>query len=150
MRPRYLLAIALVALIGSLAAASQRTTAPVLEVYKTPTCGCCGNWVEHLRAEGFTVNVTDLNDLSAIKRSGKVPASLQSCHTAKVGNYVVEGHVPAADIRKLLDERPAVAGIAVPGMPIGSPGMEVAGVAAQKYNVMAFDGAGKTSVFASH
>lgn len=150
MRKRYVWALLIVGLAGSFAAAGQRTAAPAIEVYKTPTCGCCGKWVDHLRAAGFTVNVTDLNDLADVKRTSGIPANLQSCHTAKVGEYVVEGHVPAADVKKLLAERPAVKGIAVSGMPIGSPGMEVAGVPAQRYDVMAFDAAGKTRVFASH
>jgi hypothetical protein len=145
-----LLAFVMAGVIGSIAAGAQRTAAPVLEVFKTPTCGCCGLWVEHLRAEGFTVRVTDLPDLSSIKTTSKIPAHLQSCHTGKIGDYVIEGHVPAGDIRKLLDERPAVAGIAVPGMPIGSPGMEVAGVPSQRYDVVAFDAEGKSRVFASH
>ncbi|MDG2049590.1 MAG: DUF411 domain-containing protein [Myxococcota bacterium] len=96
----------------------------MIQVYKTPTCGCCGNWVNHLRAAGFDVKTTDLPDLTALKRSNGVPQSMASCHTALVGGYVIEGHVPASDIRRLLKERPRVAGLAVPGMPMGSPGME--------------------------
>ena len=151
MRKR-LLTVVLAGLLGSMAmgAGVQRAAGPVVEVYKTPTCGCCGTWVEHLRADGFTVRVTDMPDLSRIKSSNRIPPSLQSCHTAKVGSYVVEGHVPAQDIRKVLATRPAIAGVAVAGMPIGSPGMEVAGVRPQPYDVMAFDAQGKTSVFASH
>jgi hypothetical protein len=141
----------MVGLLGSIALIAQRSVAPpVIEVYKTPTCGCCGKWVEHLRAEGFEVRVSDMDDLSAVKASNRIPENLQSCHTGKVGNYVVEGHVPAQDIRKLLAERPPVAGIAVPGMPIGSPGMEVQGVKPQAYDVIAFDSQGTRRVFASH
>jgi hypothetical protein len=141
----------MVGLLGSIALIAQRSVAPpVIEVYKTPTCGCCGKWVEHLRAEGFEVRVSDMDDLSAVKASNRIPENLQSCHTGKVGNYVVEGHVPAQDIRKLLAERPPVAGIAVPGMPIGSPGMEVQGVKPQAYDVIAFARQGTRRVFASH
>jgi hypothetical protein len=143
------MAVLVTALLGSIAAGAQRPSAPVVEVYKTPTCGCCGKWVEHLRADGFTVRVTDLNDLSGVKKTRGVPAQLQSCHTATVGDYVIEGHVPAQDVRRLLKERPAVAGIAVAGMPIGSPGMEVNDIV-HPYNVMAFDKQGKARVFASH
>jgi hypothetical protein len=143
------MAVLVTALLGSIAAGAQRPSAPVVEVYKTPTCGCCGKWVEHLRADGFTVRVTDLNDLSGVKKTRGVPAQLQSCHTATVGDYVIEGHVPAEDVRRLLKERPAVAGIAVAGMPIGSPGMEVNDIV-HPYNVMAFDKQGKARVFASH
>jgi hypothetical protein len=148
---RNLIAVVMVGLLGSMALVAQRNAAaPVIEVYKTPTCGCCGKWVDYLRTEGFEVRVSDMNDLTDIKASNGIPDSLHSCHTGKVGNYVVEGHVPAQDIRKLLAERPAVAGIAVPGMPIGSPGMEVAGVKPQAFDTIAFDSRGNRRVFASH
>ena len=148
---RNLIAVVLVGLLGSMALVAQRNAAaPVIEVYKTPTCGCCGKWVDYLRAEGFEVRVSDLDDLTSVKASNKIPENLQSCHTGKVGNYIVEGHVPAQDIRKLLAERPAIAGIAVPGMPIGSPGMEVAGVKPQAFDTIAFDSQGTRRVFASH
>jgi hypothetical protein len=122
---------------------------PTLTVYKTPTCGCCKNWVEHVKAAGFTVEVHDLDDLAEIKAEAGVPRSARSCHTAIVDGYAVEGHVPAETIRRLLRERPKVAGIAVPGMPAGSPGMEVPG-RTDKYDVIAFDGSGGTSVYESH
>jgi hypothetical protein len=121
-----------------------------LQVYKDPTCGCCSLWVEHLRKAGFSATVTDAEDMSAIKAKHGVPTQARSCHTAIVDGYVIEGHVPAADIQRLLKERPKIVGIAVPGMPIGSPGMEVASVKPQPYDVLAFDKAGQTSVFASH
>jgi len=123
---------------------------PVVEVYKTVTCGCCANWVTHLQQHGFTTNVTDVDDIGAVKAKYNVPGRVHSCHTAVVDGYVVEGHVPAADVRRLLEERPAVAGIAVPGMPIGSPGMEVPGMAPQSYNVFAFDRQGQLQIYASH
>ena len=121
-----------------------------MTVHKTPTCGCCRAWVDHLRAQGFHVETVDRDDLTMVKAANGVPGGLQSCHTATVGGYVVEGHVPAGDIRRLLAERPAVAGIAVPGMPVGSPGMEVPGTPTERYDVVSFDRAGATQVFASH
>jgi len=121
-----------------------------VQVYKDPTCGCCALWVEHLRKAGFTATVTDVEDMTALKTKHGVPPRARSCHTAVTGDYVIEGHVPAADVQRLLKERPSVVGIGVPGMPIGSPGMEVAGVKPQPYDVLAFDKAGQTTVFASH
>lgn len=93
-------------------------------VYKSPTCGCCGAWIDHVRDSGFEVEVKDVYDLDPIKASAGVPGEMESCHTAMIDGYVVEGHVPASDIKRLLAEKPDVKGIAVPGMPIGSPGME--------------------------
>ncbi len=153
---RYVAIIPVVALAVPLGAAAVSVhtddhAAPVaVTVYKNAQCGCCRSWVEHLRKEGFTVTANDVDDLAAIKRKLGVPASLASCHTAVVGAYVVEGHVPAADIRKLLAEKPKLAGIGVPGMPVGSPGMEVPGLPADKYDVTAFTKEGKQRVFASH
>ncbi len=119
-----------------------------VEVYKSPTCGCCTAWVEHLQANGFTVNVTDLNDLTPIKLSNGITHELASCHTALVGGYVIEGHVPAREIVRLLDERPPVVGLAVPGMPMGSPGME--GPRSEPYDVLSYDRNGNTRIFASY
>jgi hypothetical protein len=121
-----------------------------VQVFKDPTCGCCSLWVEHLRKAGFSATVTDSDDMAAIKTKLGVPQKARSCHTASVDGYVIEGHVPAADVQRLLKERPKVVGIGVPGMPIGSPGMEVANVKAQAYDVLAFDKAGQTTVFASY
>lgn len=132
------------------AACAGQGPAALVEVYKTPTCGCCSLWVDHMRAAGFTVRTTDLRDLSAVKAKHHVPSQLQSCHTAIVDGYVVEGHIPAADVRKLLKERPAVAGIAVPGMPAGSPGMEIPSGQTQPYAVVAFEKNGNTRVFTQH
>lgn len=117
-----------------------------LLVYKDPNCGCCHNWVEIMRTSGFEVSVRDTGDMPSIKTRYKVGPKLASCHTALVGGYVVEGHVPADVIRKLLAEKPKVLGIAVPGMPVGSPGME--GGRKDAYDVLTFDAAGKTTVFA--
>ena len=98
--------------------------ASVIQVYKTPTCGCCTKWIDHLRAEGFEVKATDLRSLDQLKAMNGVPQDLAACHTGLVGGYVIERHVPASDIRRLLAEKPDVSGLAVPGMPMGSPGME--------------------------
>lgn len=118
---------------------------PVVAVYKDPGCECCARWVKHLSASGFVTTVRDTPDMASIKRTMGVPDALQSCHTAVVGKYVVEGHVPADAIKKLLAEKPAVIGLAVPGMPVGSPGME--GSPKQPYSVIAFERDGKTRVF---
>lgn len=118
-------------------------------VYKSPTCGCCSLWVDHLRANGFRVETHDVANLDAVRRQAGVPARLGSCHTARVGGYVIEGHVPAAEIRRLLQSRPRVDGLAVPGMPIGSPGMEMGG-RIDAYDVLAFNRAGETTVFARY
>jgi hypothetical protein len=123
---------------------------PAVQVYKDPTCGCCSLWVEHLRKAGFSATVSDVQDMNAVKDTYGVPPQARSCHTAVVNGYTIEGHVPAADVQRLLKERPRVVGIGVPGMPIGSPGMEVANVKPQAYDVLAFDKAGQTTVFASH
>lgn len=138
------------ALVGGAAAqpASRPAAAKVpIKVYKTPTCGCCAKWVDHMKANGFEPTVQDMPDLAAIKVESRVPAPLQSCHTALVDGYVVEGHVPADAVHRLLKEKPSdVAGIAVPGMPIGSPGMEQ-GPRKDPYEIVAFDKAGKSSTF---
>jgi hypothetical protein len=139
-----------VLMLVSGAAWAQRDQKPTIDVFKTSTCGCCKIWVEHLRSSGFTVKTTDVEDLSGIKAKHGVPSKLQSCHTGVVDGYVVEGHVPAADIHRILKERPKVAGLAVPGMPIGSPGMEVKGVTPQPFDVMAFEKGGKSTVYSSH
>ena len=123
-------------------------TDPVVEVYKSPTCGCCSVWVTHLEEHGFSVKTNDVRSMGGVKQEAGVPRGVYSCHTAFVDGYVVEGHVPAEDIQRLLDERPAVAGIGVGGMPIGSPGME--GPNPQPYDVLAFDEDGNLSHFASH
>src|SRR5919201_214357 len=108
-----------------------------ITVFKDPNCGCCKNWIQYLRQHGFDVVSRDTSDLSGVKLTAHVPTKLQSCHTAFVNGYVVEGHVPAADIERLLRERPKVAGLAVPGMPAGSPGMEI-GSRVVHYDVIAF------------
>jgi hypothetical protein len=131
------------------AGAADAATAPKVKitVYKSAACGCCTKWVDHMNASGFVVDAKDVEDLDAIKRTMGVPASLQSCHTGIVGRYVVEGHVPADVVQKMLREKPAIAGIAVPGMPAGSPGMEM-GARKDRYDIVAFRANGSTSVFA--
>lgn len=113
----------------------------ILEVYKTPWCGCCTAWVDHMREAGFDVRVTEMEDLTPLKARHGVSAELASCHTALIGGYVVEGHVPAADVARLLEERPEATGLAVPGMPMGSPGMEMDGHS-EPYEVVLFGPAG--------
>lgn len=111
---------------------------PVVTVYKSETCGCCNDWVDHLKEAGFEVTAMNRDDMNSVKSQLGVPVQLASCHTAVVGKYVVEGHVPAASIRRLLDEDANIRGLAVPGMPTGSPGMEVPGRPADRYDVIAF------------
>jgi hypothetical protein len=118
-----------------------------MTVYKSPTCGCCSAWIEHVQKAGFTCTVRDLPDLTEVKASFGIPRALESCHTAQIGGYLVEGHVPADLIQKLLREKPTARGLAVPGMPIGSPGME--GGTPERYQVLLFDKAGTTRVFAT-
>lgn len=134
-------------------ASEQATDAPatrVMTVYKSPTCGCCTDWVSYVEEHGYTVTVEAVPNLAEIKAEHNVPTTMQSCHTALIDGYVVEGHVPVADIERLLAERPDVVGIAVPGMPIGSPGMEMEGVDPQPYDVVTFDASGTTEVFSSY
>ena len=121
-----------------------------ITVYKSPSCGCCKSWVEHMEQHGYTMVVHDTEAMAPVKAELGVPDSLGSCHTATVGNYVLEGHVPAADVDRLLRERPAVLGLAVPGMPVGSPGMEMPGTPADRYDVVSFERGSGSRVFASH
>ncbi len=132
--------------VSSVAASVPAQQLPQVLVYKTEGCGCCNGWVEHLQAAGFEVDARNVTDLMSVKVDAGVPTDLSSCHTAVVDGYVVEGHVPASVVARLLTERPEVAGIAVPGMPIGSPGME--GPNPQPYEVLAFDRDGARTVFA--
>ena len=111
---------------------------PKISVSKDPNCGCCGEWVAHLRAAGFEVEVSDTTELSRVKARLGVPSELSACHTAQVAGYVIEGHVPAPVIRRLLVENPQASGLAVPGMPTGSPGMEVEGSPPDEYAVVLF------------
>jgi hypothetical protein len=139
-------------ILGSLllaaVARAQMSTVPAVSVIRDPGCGCCLGWVAHMQKAGFKTTVTE--SAQRIQQTPGVPASARSCHTATIDGYLVEGHVPVEDIRKMLRERPNIAGIAAPGMPVGSPGMEMPDGHVQPYDVIAFDKAGKTSVFASH
>ena len=139
---------ALSTLLPRIAPAAPKPTS--ITVYKDPSCGCCKKWVDHLRANGFAPEVHDRSDMDALKDSLGVPAALRSCHTAVVGTYVIEGHVPAADLTRLLATKPAkTVGVAVPGMPAGSPGMEMGG-RVDRYDVIAFAPGGATRIFARH
>jgi hypothetical protein len=133
----------------ALLACVQSAAAATIEVVKSASCGCCSHWVEYLRAEGFEVRIVEVEDVTPAARQAGVPDDLRSCHTAAVEGYAIEGHVPAADIRRLLAERPEAAGIAVPGMPIGSPGMEQ-GDAREPYATILFSRDGHRQVFARH
>ena len=137
-----LLSIPVLALSRSSAAASR------IMVFKDPTCGCCGKWADHLRANGFDVTVQEVRDIGEYRKKYGVPANLASCHTATMEGYSVEGHVPAREIQRLLKERPKAKGLAVPGMPVGSPGME--STWAQAYSVMLFDTNGRSTVYQTY
>lgn len=126
---------------------AAQSAKPQMTVYKSATCGCCSNWVEHMRANGFEVKAVDVDDIDKVKRERGVPADTASCHTGIVNGYVVEGHVPADAVLRMLKEKPAIAGIAVPGMPMGAPGMEVPGGKKEAFNIVSFDKAGKTAVY---
>ena len=128
-------------------AANLPADAPVLTVYKSPTCGCCTKWAEYMGREGFRVETVERTDMAAVRDSLGVPGDISACHTATVGGYTVEGHVPAVHVRRLLAEAPRARGIAVPGMPMESPGMEQGGTP-QPFDVLLVDEAGEASVFA--
>ena len=121
---------------------------PPMTIWKSPWCGCCTAWAQHMKDAGFRVEITEVEDLAPVKSKAGVPHQLQSCHTATVAGYTIEGHVPATDVKRLLAAKPAVAGLAVPGMPSGSPGMENGHHDA--YNVMSFTRDGKSTVFSSY
>lgn len=125
---------------------SDPATAEEIVVYKSPSCGCCGNWVTHLRQNGFDVSVKNIEDMDPVKKQAGIPDDLESCHTAFIGGYVVEGHVPAENIHKILAERPRIRGLAVPGMPSSAPGMD--GPDPEPYAVYSFDAQGTAKVYA--
>lgn len=135
------------AAIGTPLLSATPAAAQTVEVWKSPSCGCCGGWIDHMKAAGFTVRVHDVDDVWPVKADKGVPETMGSCHTAVVDGYVVEGHVPAADVRRMLVEKPAVKGLAVPGMPQSAPGMDMPG---QPYEVLSFGGAAGTMVWARH
>lgn len=115
-------------------------------MWRDPTCACCGRWAAYLRDAGFSVTINESNDMAAVKRVHGVPEALQSCHTALIGRYVIEGHIPIADMQRLLAEAPEAIGLAVPGMPQSAPGMDNPG---QPYKVILF-GPGKQAIYARH
>ncbi|MNT42044.1 hypothetical protein D3C72_1784430 [compost metagenome] len=123
---------------------------PLAIVHKTASCGCCGVWADHLKAAGFPVEIRDTDDMHPVKQRLGVPAGKASCHTAEIGGYVVEGHIPASDIKRLLKERPTARGLVLPGMPAGSPGMEMPDGYVQPYTVELVLADGGTEPFAQH
>ena len=137
-----LLAAALLGISASVAVFAQQS---VVELYKSPICGCCTDWIKHLRQNGFSVKAHDVADASEYRAKFGVPDQLGSCHTAMVGGYAIEGHVPAREIKRLLAEKPKAKGLAVPGMPRGSPGME--GPVGDPYEVLLFQASGKYAVY---
>jgi hypothetical protein len=132
------------------AAASPVAALPLVTVHKSPTCGCCGLWVEHMQQAGFTVEVIESDEVGAVKERVGVPYGKGSCHTAEVGGYFVEGHVPADDIKRLLAEKQDAKGLTVPGMPLGSPGMEMPDGRVQRYETELVGRDGGTTTFAVH
>lgn len=136
-------------LASSLMMVATAANAATMTVLKSPSCGCCAKWVEHVRKAGFEVKVVNVDDMMAVKAKAGVPMKLASCHTTMVGGYIIEGHVPAADVRKLLAMKPRARGISVPGMPMGAPGMEH-GDHREHYQVLLIKADGTTSVFARH
>ncbi|MCC4264374.1 DUF411 domain-containing protein [Oceanimonas baumannii] len=131
----------------SLLLAGPALAAPSVTVYKSPTCGCCESWVEHMRESGFEVNSIDTEQMGAVKQKAGVEPRLASCHTAHVDGYVIEGHVPAADVKRLLQQQPEVHGLSIPGMPQSAPGMDIPGT---PYEVLSFDEQGNTAVFSHY
>ena len=141
--------IALIALsLASFTVVVRAAELPEVEVYKSPYCGCCTEWSKHMLDNGFKVRNIDVEDVPAARKKLGMPEKYGSCHTARIGSYVIEGHVPAADIKRLLKEKPQAVGLAAPGMPGGSPGMETA--KPQPYDVLLVEKNGKSKVFARH
>lgn len=143
---RSLVALLMLALLGAGSAAAS--AAEIVDVYKSPNCGCCGKWIDHMKDAGFEVRTHNVMDVPLARKTLGMPERFGSCHTAKVGGYVVEGHVPAADVQRLLKEKPKAVGIAVPSMPPGSPGMESAKPV--PYNTLLVQAGGEATVFAKH
>jgi hypothetical protein len=137
------------AIAAGLLAAGTAANAAAMTVYKSASCGCCAKWIEHVEKQGFAVKAVNVDDIMAVKAKAGIPDRLASCHTTMVGGYVVEGHVPVADIKKLLASKPKAKGIAVPGMPMGAPGMEH-GDHREPYTTLLVKADGSTSTFANH
>ncbi len=151
-RPRSLLFRSLSALACCTAlgfAAPAFASPDEVVMYKDPNCGCCGKWAAHMRSAGFAVKEVASARMDLVKQEAGVPEAQGSCHTATVGGYVVEGHVPATDVRRMLAEKPAIRGLSAPGMPLGSPGME-GPYPAERYDVVSFDAQGRSAVFSKH
>ena len=145
----FVLIAGLVVVGGAFAFLQKDVSASTVVVYKSPTCGCCAKWIEHLEESGFDVDVREETDMNSVKAKHGVRPEYSSCHTALVDGYVIEGHVPADQIVRLLAEKPEVLGISAPGMPVGSPGMESNNPSQhQDYDVVTFDGSGNTELFA--
>ncbi|MES2631853.1 MAG: DUF411 domain-containing protein [Pseudomonadota bacterium] len=149
MKRRNLLSLAVAVAASVTLPSLAKSSLPLVEVYKNPDCGCCGAWVDHLKASGFDVKVHETPDTAPVRKRYGIPDALGSCHTAVVAGYAIEGHVPAADVKRLLSLKPAAAGLSVPGMPVGSPGMEV-GSRKDAFDVLLVDKAGRTRVFSSY
>ena len=145
---RTVLATAAAALLAPAAACAAQ--AREITVYKTPWCGCCGGWVKHLQAAGFVTEVVEVQDLAPIRAKHGVPFELSSCHTGVADGYVFEGHVPVADVERVLKEKPKALGLTVPGMPLGSPGMEVPHAKPEAFDTLLLLQDGTTKVFARH
>jgi hypothetical protein len=146
---RFLLVAAFVGLSSLGVPAHAQNHSEGLTVYKSPTCGCCAKWTEYMKKAGFDVTVHETPNVGEVKAEHHVPSDVASCHTAIVGGYIIEGHVPAEAVRRLLKEKPDIAGLAVPGMPIGSPGMEGDGSVKQHYDIVAFRRDGSHYVYES-
>jgi hypothetical protein len=147
-RRSFVLAASAVLALGMVPGARAQQSLPLVTVYKSPTCGCCGEWVKHMQASGFRVETHETGDVTPIRRRYGVPDELSSCHTAIVAGYAIEGHVPAADIKRLLRERTNAKGLAVPGMVAGSPGME--GPRSDPYRVLLFQRDGRYATYAQY
>ena len=130
--------------------ASEQVLATEVVMYKDPNCGCCGDWARHLESEGFTVTEKLSDDMASVKREHGVAPDIASCHTAIIDGYIIEGHVPADDIKRLLKERPEVTGLSAPGMPMQSPGMQKEGLPPKGYDVLSFDKSGKRAVYSHY
>lgn len=146
---KQILGLALTATLGFSTPLLAAGVAQSIHVYKSPTCTCCTAWIDHLESNGFDVESTDTQNMNRIKIDAGLTRNLASCHTAFVGDYVIEGHVPAEDIRQLIANAPKARGLAVPGMPAGSPGMEM-GNRKDHYEVLMFNDKGQTKVFSEH
>ncbi|QYY30707.1 MULTISPECIES: DUF411 domain-containing protein [Cupriavidus] len=144
--------LAALALLPAAAWAASPQSATTVKVWKSPTCGCCKDWVAHLQSNGFDVTTYEVDDLTAARSKAGMPDRYASCHTAVVEGYALEGHVPAREIRRLLRERPTAVGLAVPGMPLGSPGMDGPEYGGRRtpYDVLLVMGDGRARVFQAY